>query len=279
MIYDLVKKVCPDLSFKIIEVGARLIEGNPEPFYPILDHFPNSSIVAFEVEPELCEQNNQKGPKNIRFYPIALAKNEEERDFYETNHPMCGSLYPPDDQLLDKFCALEVANFKQLSKLKTMGLDQFSEKYQIGAVDFIKIDIQGAELEVFESGVNVLKDVLAIVTEVEFLPLYKNQPLFGDVNTFLNSQGFLFDKFLGLAGRSLKPVVINNDPNYGLHHLWADSFFMRNYLNLETYTDEQLLKMSILANIYSSPDIAYNCLKIYDDRNLTVLGSAYLSGK
>ena len=51
-----------------------------------------------------------------------------------------------------------------------------------------------------------------IVSEVEFVEHYKNQPLFGDVSDFLN-KNFMFHKFLGLSGRALKPVVLKNDEN------------------------------------------------------------------
>ena len=64
------------------------------------------------------------------------------------------------------------------------------------SVDFIKIDIQGAELDVFKGGVDTLKDVVAIVSEVEFIPHYIDQPLFGDVCSFLTEKGFMFHKFL-----------------------------------------------------------------------------------
>ena len=52
-------------------------------------------------------------------------------------------------------------------------------------------------------GVGTLTDVVAIASEVEFIPLYIDQPLFGDVCAFLAKHDFMFHKFLGLCGRFL----------------------------------------------------------------------------
>jgi hypothetical protein len=44
-------------------------------------------------------------------------------------------------------------------------------------------------LDVFIGGVKVLEDMLVVVREVEFLPRYINQPLFGDDGEYLAMQG------------------------------------------------------------------------------------------
>ena len=52
------------------------------------------------------------------------------------------------------------------------------------------MDIQGAELDVLQGGENVLSSVLAMVLEAEFVPLYKGQPLYGDLDAFLRRRDF-----------------------------------------------------------------------------------------
>ena len=41
-----------------------------------------------------------------------------------------------------------------------------------------------------------IKKTLMIVSEVEFIELYIDQPLFGDVSSFLKDQDFILHKFL-----------------------------------------------------------------------------------
>ena len=46
--------------------------------------------------------------------------------------------------------------------------------YKIDCIDFIKIDVQGAELDVFKGGKKALENVLKIICEMEFVPLYES---------------------------------------------------------------------------------------------------------
>src|SRR5262249_37535612 len=148
-----------------------------------------------------------------------LGRTEETRPLYETMHPMCTSLYRPNEALLDCYNNLEVAKLKSIGSVDTVSLDRFTRDRDMASGDFIKIDIQGAELEVFQGGNETLRNVLGIVTEVEFVPVYLDQPLFGDVSHFLSQHGLMFHKFIDLAGRTLRPTIANNDPNFAVQHL------------------------------------------------------------
>lgn len=264
------------LEFKILEIGAVPLGDSVEPFHFLINQFPSSQIIGFEVDTALCERLNASAPKGMSFFPYALGRTEEARDFYETHHPMCCSLYKPNEAYLDLFQNLEVAKLKKTSSVQTISLDSVSKTHSIGPVDFIKIDIQGAELEVFQGGENLLQDVLLIVCEVEFVPLYENQPLFGDVCSFLQNQGFSFHKFLGLAGRVMKPLQMGNNPNTAQQHMWSDAVFMRDLLKLENLEPHQLLKLALLLEIYKSPDVALFVLKNYDLRCGTHHADEYL---
>ncbi|MBI3778768.1 MAG: FkbM family methyltransferase [Gammaproteobacteria bacterium] len=166
---------------------------------------------------------------------------------------------------------------KETITIKTVSLDHFIAVNHIPAVDFIKIDIQGAELDVFQGGVSALKNVLAIMTEVEFFPLYENQPLFGDVYEFLVKSDFIFHKFMSLSGRSLKPTVFNNNPNFATQHMWADAMFLKEPARLGANSPRQLLKLAILAAMYGSPDVSVYCLQEYDRRQGTGISRELMS--
>lgn len=257
--------------------SARPLDGNAEPFHELIRLFPSTRINAFEVDPEQCARLNEKAIDGLVYHPVALGRREEERPFYMTNHPMCASLYRPNDSLTERYNNMEVARLKSVSTIRTVSLDYFATKNDIGPVDFVKIDIQGAELDVFEGGISTLKNVLAIVTEVEFIPHYVDQPLFGDVSAFLSGQGFTFHKFLGLGGRMLKPLVINNDPNFATQHMWSDAVFVRDLMNLGAISPEQLLKLAVLATMYGSPDVTLGCFMEYDRRRGTGIAQELLS--
>ena len=148
-------------------------------------------------------------------------------------------------------------------------LELFIDKHDIGNIDFIKIDVQGAELDIFKGASNALKNVLNIVCEVEFIDVYENQPLFGDICNYLSQYNLMFNKFLGLAGRAIKPVKLDNNLNKPSQHMWSDAVFVHHILKIHDLNNIQLIKLSLLACVYYSLDLTFYCLSIYDKRNST----------
>lgn len=276
MLAGLLKTRGYDLSFTMLEIGACPAGSQREPFYRLIEQFPSSRLAAFEVDPHLCNDLNREALQGVTYYPVALGKAEEPREFYETQHPLCSSLYPPDERYADLFHNFDVVRLKRISRIDTVSLDHFVKAHNIGPVDFIKIDIQGAELEVFQGGGEALKHVLCIICEVEFVPLYKNQPLFGDVDACLRTHGMQLHKFLGLAGRTAKPVLINGDINYPGQHMWSDAVYVRDLFNVHALNDNELLKLALLVDLYQSPDIAFFLLRQFDTRHHTDLADVYL---
>ena len=190
---------------------------------------------------------------------------------------MCTSLYKPIEALPKLYQNLEFMNLKKETEIETITLDTFAKQYSIEDVDFIKIDVQGAELDIFKGGKKLLNNVLKIVCEVEFIPIYKDQPLFGDVTKFLNQNNFMFNKFAGLAGRTLKPTIFNNDPNVPSQLMWSDAIFIKQIEKIQTLSNEKLLKLSLLAAVYNSLDLTFFCLSIYDKNNSTSLAKDMMS--
>lgn len=266
-----VKKHAPNLSFSILEIGARPVSEAPEPYTALLDVFDHVRISAFEIEEELCSELNNKAHKNVHYYPCALGEKNGTQTLYETMHPMCSSLYEPDTELMQKYFNLESAHTKTTHEIKVRSLDSFVDEHPIGPIDMVKIDVQGAELDIFKGGQTALKNTLAIVSEVEFIPLYKKQPLFGDVSAYLETQGMMFHNFVTLSGRCLTPIAINNNPNHPSQVMWADAMFIKNIADLAKEDDAALYKLALFAFMYASADLTFYCFKLLDERNQTKL--------
>ena len=79
--------------------------------------------------------------------------------------------------------------------IKVTTLDSSLAESAIGDVDFVKIDTQGTELFILQGATDILRrSVFGVEVEVEFVDVYKEQPLFSDVDKFLRGLGFvLFD--------------------------------------------------------------------------------------
>ena len=104
--------------------------------------------------------------------------------------------------------------------------------------DFIKIDVQGSELDVLKGATKTLKNSLGLCVEVEFLPVYLDQPLFGDVCKLLAEQGFEFIDFLNNICRWER----KRHTSVG-QCIFADALFMRTpeYIVKEPTCDESLV--------------------------------------
>jgi FkbM family methyltransferase len=209
-----------------------------------------------------------------RFLPYFVG-NGSKGTFHECNFPMTSSLYEPNTPLLAKFQNLEeVVRVVKTSLVETTRLDDIPE---VRGADLLKLDIQGAELRALQGGEKMLDDVLVVQTEVEFVEIYKGQPLFADVDAFLRCRNFQFHK-MSWTGRTFKPLVVTNNPNASSQWLWGDAVYVRDFMTFDKLAPEALLKLAcILHENYRSCDLVAVALEAYDRRTGSQLQKAYLT--
>jgi FkbM family methyltransferase len=80
--------------------------------------------------------------------------------------------------------------FTEAIEVTTLRLDQVCHDLGVTRIDFIHLDVQGAELMVLTGAGKLLSDVTAIWLEVEAVPLYRGQPLAPEVEIFMQRHGF-----------------------------------------------------------------------------------------
>jgi hypothetical protein len=102
------------------------------------------------------------------------------------------SIYKPNKPYLSRFFNAGRFDVVAEHELETSTVDSVLAG---GApVDFIKADAQGYELPILKAAKETLKNVIGVEVEVEFTPMYEDQPLFSDVDAFMRANGFeLFD--------------------------------------------------------------------------------------
>jgi Methyltransferase FkbM domain len=158
-------------------------------------------------------------------------------------------------------------------RIATRRLDDIDE---VDKVDYLKIDVQGSELAIFEGGRNKLGSAVAIQTEVSFIPLYRNQPAFGEIDRFLRSLGFIPHAFAAIDRRAIVPVLIENDKYRGLNQLLeADIVYVRDFRYPEKMSDEQLKFLAVIAHsCYGSIDLTIHILLLLAGRGTIPNGVA-----
>ena len=261
----------PFSPIRIIDVGAMDIG---EDVHAPLVRAGIATVLGFECVQAECDRLNAKKRGTHTYLPHAIGDGRE-RVFHECNFPMTSSLYEPNTALLSKFQNLEnLTRVVKKGRLPTRRLDDLPDA---AGADFLKLDVQGAEVDVMNGAENVLADTVVIHTEVEFVPMYKDQPLFAEVDQRLRKSGYIFHKFAGIAGRTFQPLVVNNDVNQMLSQmLWADAVYVKDFMVLDKLPPEKLLKMAaILHMIYGSFDLVLQVLLAYDAKMQTSLGNTY----
>lgn len=264
--------VSKDFLINILDIGAALTERPP---YQSLVDAGRARIIGFEPDARECERLIREYGNSHRFFPHFVGDGQPAT-FHETNWVLTGSLFEPNTPLLEKFQNLaELMTPVATHPVSTVRVDDISE---IEDVDYIKIDVQGGELAVFQNASRSLSEALLIQTEVEFVEFYKGQPLFADVDTYLRGKGFQFHCFDSITGRTFKPLLRGNDINASMRQaLWSDAFYVRDWMHLEDLPEIKLQKYAVLAHdLLHSFDLAHLVLVALDRKTGSNIAPAYL---
>jgi FkbM family methyltransferase len=215
----------PKDAIVIFDIGA--CEGESSIRYANL--YPNASIFTFEPVPNnfnIIKKNiSEFHATNVKPFELCLSNVIGELEFYVSSGSpeefknknvdwefgnKSSSLLPPD-KTLEAFTWLE---FKEKIKVNSSRLDLILEHEGISQIDFIHMDVQGAELLVLTGAGVRLDSIKNIWLEVEAIPLYRGQPIKKDIEAFLSAKGYIkiLDNFDKVAGDQFwsKREWINN---------------------------------------------------------------------
>jgi FkbM family methyltransferase len=260
---------------KIVDVGANPVDGTP-PYAPLMAAG-NAEVIGFEPNPDaLARLHAIKGPHET-YLPYVIGDGQRHILKICSAEGMT-SLLEPNPNVLDRFHGFP--RWRQVIGRLPVNTVRLDDIEQTRGLDLLKIDIQGGELMVFQNAIERLQDALVIQTEVEFLQMYVDQPLFGDVDVFLRQHGFVFHRFEAMKSRTIAPMLVNGDIYAGLSQtVWADALFVRDFTRLALLSDRQVLAMAmIMHDCYQSYDLTLHLLTALDARTNANLATAYLTG-
>ncbi len=240
-------------TLRILDVGAR---GGP------LKHFQAFAPFAhlFLCEPEkneadkLEEKMKRKGTwRDVTIIREALGTNHMPSRLFITRQPGLSSLFSVNEEVVSAYYSpsgkglpeeWEVVDGISVS---LMSLDDAVSHYDgMKNLSVIKLDTQGTELDILQSGEKkVLSSVLAVHVEMEEVPLYRDQPLIADVHGFLAHHGFrLIDLKRSMVRKqnSNKPVFSKKEFVYA-HAL----YFRERHEDGTSLTPDEYHKLAAIA--------------------------------
>src|SRR4051812_23724197 len=254
----------PQRLTAVVDVGANPIDGDT-PYKPMLSRR-LCTVTGFEPQPDGLALLNARKSELETYLPYVIGDGNPGT-LHIAVIPGMTSLFEPNPDVLKWFHGFAGwAAVKEELPVTTRRLDDLSE---IAALDMLKIDVQGAEISVFNGGRQRLSRAVAVHTEVCFLELYKGQPLFGEIDLDLRSLGFIPHHIDHIARRTILPVYDQSSPNSFLNQvIFGDVVYIRDFTKAETMDDEQLKHLAIIAySCYRSFDLAAHCLFRLAERN------------
>jgi FkbM family methyltransferase len=241
----------------VVDIGANPIDGEP-PYKKMLAKR-LCTLVGFEPQAEaLAKLNAGKGDLET-YLPYAVGDGTRAT-LKVCQAPGMTSLFTPEPRILNQFWGFsQFGRVVQEVTVDTRTLDGLAE---IDHLDFLKIDVQGGELAIFRSGRLRLGSAVALQTEVSFMPLYKNQPVYGDIDLALRGLGFVPHMFAHINKRMILPLHNAESPGAVMNQLLeADVVYVRDFTFPERMSEEQLKHLAMIAHhCYGSYDLAANCI-------------------
>jgi FkbM family methyltransferase len=253
----------PTRLTEVVDVGSNPIDGDP-PYKAMLSEG-LCRVTGFEPQDDaLARLVNGKGDHE-RYFSWAIGDGRKHALNICAASGMT-SFFELDPNAGDAF-----ALFKSFGavvrrvEVETKRLDDVSE---VEHLDLLKIDVQGAELQVFTGGRSKLAEAVTIHTEISFVNLYHGQPSFGEIDLELRQQGFVPHCLASLKKWPIAPCVVNNDPRQALNQLLeADVAYVRDFTRPALMTSDQLKHLALIAHhCYASFDLTLRCLAVLETR-------------
>jgi FkbM family methyltransferase len=184
----------------IFDVGAS--DGRVTKRYRAL--FDAARLICFEPDEARARSIGELRLGKVEVVRKALADTEGTAHFYVNADPDTSSLLPsvPTGGYVDQYTSPS-----GITSVVTTTLDAYCKAHGIDRIDILKLDIQGGELAALRGAVSLLstRQIRLIYLEVEFMELYRDQPLYHDIAAFLASYGYhlhgIFNPWSVEAGR------------------------------------------------------------------------------
>ena len=174
---------------RLVDIGARGgIASCWDRFASVLD------VTAFEPESAECERLNRAArslPYPIRYLPVALGRASRDGvPFHVTRWPVASSIYRPNPDFLRSFPQAErLFTVQEVETIAVERLDDLARRENL-QVDCLKIDVEGAALDVLVGADQSLQNALVLEVEAEMNPLFEHEALFSEVDSHLRERGW-----------------------------------------------------------------------------------------
>lgn len=250
---------------EIGDIGARLANSGAP--YDLLVKLGAARLSGFEPEPEAFAELQAAAPDYATYYPNAVGK-PGKATFYSHQIGTLSSIYefhaPAAFYLGKGFWVKRQITPIEVDLVALDGIEGFPK------LDVLKMDTQGAEFDILQGARETLRDAVMVIPEVRFYRMYKDEPMWADVDIELRSQGFVLHKFLhqkSVALPSSQKKRFSNKAAFS-QLLDGDAVYIRNLEEPGALSTDQLRMLALAADAISrSHDLTAHCLHLLAQRD------------
>ena len=201
----------------VFDVGANIGQSA----LSFRQQFPDANIYTFEPAEEAFNSLQQACCDESKIHPFQLAISDinGDKEFFINEDQSCNSLFESSRELKTQHLHEKLTTVERRT-VQCQTLETFCEQHSIEEIDFLKMDIQGAELQAIAGGAELFASgrVKVVFCEVCFSPMYKDACDFSSISDEMKSLGYSL---------------------YGLYHLyhfesdgllWGDAIFINSEL-------------------------------------------------
>lgn len=259
----------------LVDVGAR---GGYDEIWDVFGD--QLKVIGFEPDEKECANLNATAAHNVTYLPYALGAQTEERQFFIAQFSGSSSLYSGDTVFIRRF--FEGDNLRTVGKtsVQVRRLDEVFREQNITHVDFLKLDCEGADLDILKGSEAILDDatMLGVLVEVWFQRGARDGAhSFPEVDQYLNSKGFLlYDLSAYRYNRTAMPYpfvvdvrdekggYVNGQTTHG-QIIRGDALYLRDYVGMPASSGAgsdivQTVKLACLFEVFGLNDCAAELL-------------------
>ena len=234
-LFEIEKKV------ELLDIGASIIEDSNNPdlnnlptFYDRIVELNYANLHAFDGDPRQQKRILEKYKSNIYFYNDFIFDGTNQKLYVTGEKSGMTSLFKPNTKVLNFFNGFE--KFGKVLETKDVQTKKLDDIKNLPSIDFVKMDIQGAELTV----------------------LYENQPSNGEIDIWLRSKGFMPHSYVDIKRWSIKPTIFGNNLRIpGNQLLESDILYIKDPFKIDLFDVNQIKKLIVISHYcYKSFDLA-----------------------
>ena len=249
----------------IFDVGAR--DGLNSEWEVFGDQI---KVYCFEPDEEECKRLTAVAPPQVHYLASAVGRSSGKATLFETKLPYSTGLYKTRMEYFDRFINWDNGITVAERTVEVKSLDEVLAKTGIDHIDFIKLDAEGAELDILEGAEKMLMagNLVGVLSEIRLHREINGSAPFAELDSFLRHHNFrLFDLEVNRHSRKALPYPqLSDHRSESGERFFAyttrgqvqdgDALYFRDYLLTPARSLMEILKVIAFMEIYSLNDCA-----------------------